>query len=133
MNCKSSATYSCLSTCTLVSEPEKKELSTAIQALKQSVSRRVALRAKEPFWQARYYDFNVRSQRKFIEKIRYMHRNPVVRRLVRRPEDWPWSSFVHYATGARGIVEIESDWTNRWREKMGNPLVVKIRKPTTPP
>src|SRR5438270_7818527 len=42
----------------LVSEPEKKELSTALQALKQSVSRRVALGAKESFWQARYYDFN---------------------------------------------------------------------------
>jgi putative transposase len=116
----------------LVSEPEKKELSTAMQALKQSVSRRVALGAKEPFWQARYYDFNVHTQRKFIEKVRYMHRNPIVRHLVKRPEDWPWSSFIHYATGAAGTVEIESDWTNRWREKMGNPLTVKI-KPTTPP
>ena len=117
----------------LVSEPESKELATAMQALKQSVSRRVALRAKEPFWQPRYYDFNVRSQHKFIEKVRYIHRNPVERGLVNRPEDWPWSSFDHYATGVRGTVEIESDWTARWREKMGKPLTVKIRKPTTPP
>ena len=38
----------------LVSEPEKGPLSIAIQALKQSVARRVALRSAEPFWQARY-------------------------------------------------------------------------------
>ena len=66
----------------LVSEPEDKPLATALQALKQSVSRSLALRAVEPFWQARYYDFNVWSGKKCVEKLRYMHRNPVVRGLV---------------------------------------------------
>lgn len=37
----------------LVSEPEKEDLARAIQSLKQSVARRLALRAPEPFWQAR--------------------------------------------------------------------------------
>jgi hypothetical protein len=36
---------------------------------------------------------------------------PVVRGLVARPEDWQWSSYRHYATGLRGTVEIESEWT----------------------
>ena len=63
----------------LVGEPEKCELAQALQALKQSVARRLALRATEPFWHARYYDFNVWSERKFIEKLRYIHRNPVTR------------------------------------------------------
>ncbi len=103
----------------LVSEPETARLATAIQALKQSVSRSLALRSREPFWQARYYDFNVRSSRKRIEKLRYIHRNPVARGLVAKPEDWPWSSFRHYATGAEGIVEIESEWTAAKRERMG--------------
>jgi putative transposase len=44
-----------------------------------------------------------------------MHRNPVVRGLVEKPEDW--ASFRHYATGVEGIVEIESQWTGRKREK----------------
>jgi putative transposase len=40
----------------LLSEPEKTLLSVGIKALKISVSKQ----AKErPFWQARYYDFNV--------------------------------------------------------------------------
>ena len=60
----------------LVSEPRKGLLARAVQALKLSVSVR---RGERPFWQARYYDFNVWSARKRIEKLRYMHRNPIVR------------------------------------------------------
>ncbi|HYW40909.1 MAG TPA: hypothetical protein VE957_22595 [Terriglobales bacterium] len=37
-------------------------------------------------WQARYYDFNVWSEQKRVEKLRYIHRNPVKRGLVERPE-----------------------------------------------
>ena len=92
----------------LVSEPQQGTLATAIQALKLSVARRSAQR---PFSQARYYDFNVYSAVKVTEKLDYMHRNPVNRGLVERPEDWLWSSYRHYATGARGTVEIESRWT----------------------
>jgi putative transposase len=83
----------------LVSEPETPGLARALQSLKQSIACRFALRAAEPFWQERYYDFNLWSERKFVEKLRYIHRNPVTRGLVARPEDWPWSSFRHYATG----------------------------------
>jgi len=92
----------------LVSEPLRGTLARALQALKLSV----AVQSRQrPFWQRQYYDFNVHSEKKRIEKMRYMHRNPVVRGLVARPEDWSWSSFRHYATGLRGTVEIESFWT----------------------
>jgi len=92
----------------LVSEPKKAILSKAVQALKLSVS----VQSRErPFWQPRYYDFNVHNEEKRVEKLRYMHRNPVVSGLVAKPEDWAWSSFRHYATGAVGTVEIESSWT----------------------
>jgi REP-associated tyrosine transposase len=92
----------------LVSEPRSGTLSQAIQALKISVAKGSGER---PFWQARYYDFNVHSSEKVTEKLRYIHRNPVARGLVNRPEDWAWSSFRHYLTGERGTVEIESFWT----------------------
>ena len=103
----------------LLTEPESSPLSRAIQALKQSVARTLALRAPEPFWLERYYDFNLWSEEKRIEKLRYLHRNPVARGLVERPEDWLWSSFRHYATGIEGVVEIESEWTAFKREAMG--------------
>jgi putative transposase len=92
----------------LVSEPRRAMLSRAIQALKTSTSKQSDLR---PFWLARYYDFNVHSQAKRTEKLRYLHRNPVTRGLVCSPEEWRWSSFRHYLTGEPGIVEIESPWT----------------------
>jgi putative transposase len=38
------------------------------------------------FWQARFYDFNVWTEKKRIEKLRYIHRNPVKRGLVTSPE-----------------------------------------------
>ena len=92
----------------LVNEPKRALLSRAIQALKLSVTMR---RWERPFWQAHYYDFNVSEHDKFVEKLRYIHRNPVKRGLVAKAEDWQWSSFRHYATGAAGTVEIESEWT----------------------
>jgi putative transposase len=103
----------------LISEPERAKLSLALQMLKQNVARQLREVEGGPFWQARYYDFNVWSEAKRIEKLRYIHRNPVRRGLVQRPEDWAWSSFLHYATGVEGIVEIEAQWTARRRESLG--------------
>jgi putative transposase len=78
--------------------------------LKQNVARRLRSPEGGLLWQPRYYDFNVWSEAKRVEKLRYMHRNP---------EDWPWSSFRHYLSGIEGVVEIESQWTARKREQMG--------------
>ena len=106
----------------LVNEPGRGLLSRTVQALKLSVS----MRSRErPFWQAHYYDFSVSSHQKFVEKLRYIHRNPVKhpndedlslgtpveRGLVAKPEEWLWSSYRHYQTGMHGTVEIESEWT----------------------
>ena len=126
----------------LISEPERRKLSLVIQMLKQLTSRKLKPAAKPPannvrracpeqakrvegvgklerFWQVRYYDFPVWTEVKRIEKLRYIHRNPVRRGLAERPEDWKWSSFAHYATGAEGVVQIESQWTARKRERQG--------------
>ncbi len=123
----------------LVSEPEHRTLADAMHYLKLSFSKQVRslTRAQvsvqkrdanlghqpqlrdsqhEPFWQKRYYDRNVRSVREFGIKLRYLHRNPVKRGLVRDPGDWKWSSFRHYAFREMGVVEIESEWTGRDRE-----------------
>ena len=114
----------------LVGEPLASSLSVALQVLKRKTSRKLDKMKCLQFWQRRYYDFNVHSEFKTVEKLRYMHRNPgapahelcalgwkpVRRGLVEKPEDWPWSSFVHYATGAAGAGEIEPEWTAQRRE-----------------
>jgi putative transposase len=113
----------------LLSEPERSKLSVTIQMLKQITSQKLRAKHLPRFWQVRYYDFPVWSEAKRIEKLRYMHRNPVKRGLVARPEDWKWSSFVHYATGMEGIVEIESQWTARRRERVGVVLLARAHPP----
>ena len=104
----------------LVSEPANETLADAIHYLKLSFAKRVRSRrgAVEPksFWQKRYYDRNVRDAEEFAVKLRYLHRNPVKRGLVKEPSDWKWSSFRHYALREVGVVEIESEWTARDRE-----------------
>ena len=59
-------------------------------------------------WQPRFYDFNVFTEKRVVEKLRYMHRNPVKRGLVSAPELWRWSSYRTYAFGERGPVNM--DW-----------------------
>jgi putative transposase len=109
----------------LLNEPASGTLADAIHYLKLSFAKRArSLRAPddtEPFWQARYYDRNVRDGREFKVKLRYLHRNPVKRGLVDKPEHWKWSSFRHYSLRENGVVEIESEWTARDREAQGEP------------
>jgi putative transposase len=105
----------------LISEPDRGTPSTVMQVLKQRFARRVlgerrrrsesaqgtlwqeAIAAGH-VWQARYYDYVVRTEVKKREKLRYIHRNPVRRGLVLEPDQWAWSSFRWYAHGERGAV-----------------------------
>jgi len=59
------------------------------------------------FWQKRFYDHNCRTSETVIEKIKYCHKNPVVRNLVTSSAQWRWSSYRWY-NGMDG-VEIEID------------------------
>ena len=62
-------------------------------------------------WEKRFHDFNVWSERKELEKIGYMHWNPVKRGLVENPEDWKWSSSRAYLYGETEPVRVAfQDW-----------------------
>jgi REP element-mobilizing transposase RayT len=65
---------------------------------------------RRAFWQARFYDFNVWTSKKRVEKLRYMHRNPVKRGLVESPEQWRWSSYRFYFLGESGPVKVNEGW-----------------------
>jgi putative transposase len=115
----------------LISEPNVGNPSVMMSALKQRVSR--ALRGKkrraagaqrklwdEPlleryshFWQRRFYDFNVWSERKKNEKLNYIHFNPVKRGLVERPRDWVWSSHGFYWNGDKGLCTPNPAWCSK--------------------
>jgi putative transposase len=87
----------------LVSEPPEKPLAIALQALKLSVSK---LSTPKSFWLTRYYDLNIFTHNKLIDKLHYMHNNPVVRGLVESPEDWPHSTYRHYTLNEPTPVQI---------------------------
>jgi putative transposase len=117
----------------LISEPVKGTPSTVIQVLKQRVSRRLRRKKRRPsgqlnlifasgacserswrtddslprFWQRRFYDFNVWSLKKRVEKLHYMHMNPLKRKLVDHPKDWPWSSFSFYSNLKNGLIRVD--------------------------
>jgi putative transposase len=110
----------------LLSEPEVGTLSTVMQVLKQRTAlallpkpRRCDARRGElfgevltrtPFWTTRFYDFNVWTKKKWVEKLRYMHDNPVKRGLVAEPEDWRWSSYRRYFLDESGPVRVNEGW-----------------------
>jgi putative transposase len=109
----------------LITEPEVGTPSTAIQVLKQRTAHALLPRRKRPdrqqrelfaeqprraFWQERFYDFNVWTEKKRIEKLRYMHRNPVKRGLVDSPEQWQWSSYRFYRLDEAGPVRVNEGW-----------------------
>ncbi|HVC48506.1 MAG TPA: transposase [Terracidiphilus sp.] len=98
----------------LMNEPTSILVAQFLKALKQVTSRKLR-GARDQFWQDRYFDGNIHGEAARSEVIRYIHRNPVKRGLVASPEEYRWSSFNHYATGIRGVVEIESEWTARLR------------------
>jgi len=107
----------------LINEPPSILLAQFLKSLKQTTSRKLK-GGREQFWQDRYFDSNIHGEAARSEVIRYIHRNPVKRGLAASPAQYRWSSFNHYATGIRGVVEIESEWTARLR---GPLIAIKLR------
>jgi putative transposase len=108
----------------LIGEPARGTPSTVMQVLKQRVSHRLRRRRRAAtaqlrlrfargdnslrrFWQLRFHDFNVWSHKKRVEKLQYMHLNPVKRGLVTHPRHWPWSSFSFYASRKPGLIPVD--------------------------
>ena len=58
-------------------------------------------------WQRRFYDFNVWSESKRLEKLQYRHENPVKRRLVENPAEWPWSSWRFYHLDDSSVLAMD--------------------------
>ena len=109
----------------LISEPRRGDSSIVIQVLKQRVSRKLRRRRRVAatqlklrlgnddeappvrFWQRRFYDFSVWSLKKRVEKLHCMHMNPLKRKLVSHPKDWPWSSFSFYSKQNHGLIRVD--------------------------
>jgi putative transposase len=104
----------------LISEPQIGDPSKVMQVVKQRFAQQLFTRPRKRtplgrdslkinprhVWQERFYDFSVWTEQKRIDKLRYMHRNPVKRGLANSPDQWPWSSFRFYMFGENGLVRV---------------------------
>ena len=83
----------------IIYPPHPLSIAQAMSAIK--VSSMVAINhgrnAKGELWQERFFDHALRTVKDYGETIEYIHLNPVKRGLVKRSEDWKWSSFPEYA------------------------------------
>ena len=108
----------------LIGEPKQGNPSIVVHSLKLRVSKRMRRHGKKQggqatlpfreaelklpqFWQKRFYDFNVYSAKKRKEKLDYMHRNPVTRKLVKDPKEWIGSSYASYAGRGTELISID--------------------------
>jgi putative transposase len=61
-----------------------------------------------PMWQPKYYVYNVYSENKAREKLAYMHNNPVRAGLVKKAEEWRFSSAAWYSLNRSVGVRLTS-------------------------
>ena len=89
-----SSETACLAQCLSKKRPDKQDLLTFGGQL------------PPVFWLPGSHDFNVGTKKKYIEKLNYIHLNPVKSGLVTSPELWVWSSVRHYWYGEEGLVKV---------------------------
>jgi len=68
-------------------------------------------------WQPKYYGLNIFTQKKFTEKLNYMHNNPVFRELAQSPEEWHFSSACWYIS--QKPVGVKISLPNYWTMSTG--------------
>jgi REP element-mobilizing transposase RayT len=71
-------------------------LAKILQGIKGFTAREInrVLGRKGLFWQNEDFDHLIRSERDWLDKLDYIHMNPVKAGLVDRPHDYPFSSLV---------------------------------------
>jgi len=83
----------------LIIDPKENDLSSIIQKVKLSFSKKVRYRSRLNsgyIWQSRFWDHIIRNRDDMNRHIDYIHYNPVKHGLVRSPFDWEQSSIHEY-------------------------------------
>ena len=63
-----------------------------------------------PVYQGRFRSFPVQTDEHFLTVARYVERNAVRAKLVKRAEQWQWSSLWRWAQGDPKLLAFLSDW-----------------------
>ena len=85
----------------------------------RSCHRRRGGRSSGHVWQGRFKAFPIQRDVHLLTAMRYVERNPLRAKLVKRAEEWPWSSAWRgrpaHADGliSDGPVDVPRDWLRR--------------------
>jgi putative transposase len=63
--------------------------------------------SKYQVWQEGFFPKEITSEKKFKQKLEYIHNNPVKRGLVKSPLEWEYSSAYDYYCGKVGKIKLD--------------------------
>jgi putative transposase len=78
----------------LITPSEATSLEKCVQLIKGGFSHEIHKRRENrmEIWQIGFHDWTIRDAEDYAAKVRYIHMNPVLKRLVELPEEWPFGS-----------------------------------------
>ena len=91
----------------IIYPPYPLTISRVFKAVKVSsmISINLGRRETGELWQGRFFDRALRTVKEYHETVEYINLNPVRRGLVKRAEEWEWSS-VHEYSGASRVEAV---------------------------
>jgi len=86
---------------------EEKTLSKLINNIENSYTRyfNIKFERKGPLWQSAFKSIQIKSNEQLLHVSRYIHLNPTSSNLVKRPEDWLFSSYKDFISNERILKE----------------------------
>ena len=78
----------------LITPGETASVEKCVQLIKGGFSHEFHQRRENrmEIWQAGFHDWTIRDAEDYWAKVRYIHMNPVLKRLVERPDEWRFGS-----------------------------------------
>ena len=80
-----------------------------------------------PVYQGRFKSFPVQTDEHFLTVARYVERNALRAKLVRRAEDWQWSSGWRWTQGDPKLTS----WLSAWPVERPRDWVSRVNRPQT--
>ena len=98
----------------LLKQTKDEGISRFIGRILNSYSRyfNIKNKRKGPLWQGRFKNVSVGTDEQLLHLTRYIHLNPVSRKLVDKPEDWQYSSYCEYLGTIDDSKEKLCDFSN---------------------
>lgn len=78
----------------LIIAPQDKDISECMKSIKGFSAKQIneISGRSGPIWQSGFYDYILDSEEKVLSRIKYIEDNPVRKGIVRKSEDYNWSS-----------------------------------------